>query len=141
MTPAAKQRLLQLWTALLCLAASFAYLLREPDHLSGSLSLPAVAGMATDMGNMDMSGELADMEMDRADHSAHAPSSAPNKSAHSHARHCPFCFSAAFALETQGVELWVDTAKHADFSSFPYHTPHLLTLRHAEARAPPPFQS
>lgn len=140
MTFAAKQRKLRFWTALLCLVASFAYLMREPDNLSGSLSLPAMAGMAM---NMDMGGEMADMEMAQADHSAHAsaPDSSSTRPAHSHAAHCPFCFSAAFALEAQGFELWAGAAEHVDFLSLPYQPPHLLSLRPAKARAPPTFQS
>lgn len=134
MTFTARQRLLRLWTALLCLVASFAYLTREPDNLSGALGLPTLAGM-------DMGGEMADMNMNQADHSAHDQPSAPNNPAHKHAAHCPFCFSAAFALEAQGFVLALAEAARPAFLRSPYLQPHLLEVRHAEARAPPTVQT
>ncbi|GAA4006589.1 hypothetical protein GCM10022631_17620 [Deinococcus rubellus] len=143
MTFTARQRLLHLWTALLCLVASFAYLTREPDDLSGALSLPGLAGMAlsSDMAGMDKrpDGEMAMGDGSRTissesaahDHSSQSPNS------HNHAAHCPFCFSAAFALEAQGFVLALAEAPHLTFLHLPYLQPHLLAPRHAEARAPP----
>ena len=129
--------------------ASFAYLTREPENLSGVLSLPALTQMAGmemdgDMAGMDMSpdGEMpmpghsgtATSESAAHDHGPHAPSP------HNHAAHCPFCFSAAFALEAQGFDWQAGAAQQTEFLSLPYSPPHLLTLRHAQARAPPIFQ-
>lgn len=137
MTFAARQRLLRLWTALLCLLASFAYLMREPDDLSGAFERPALRGMA----GMDLSGDMAGMDMGQADQAAHDHPSIPIDPAHNHAAHCPFCFSAAFALEAQGFVLALAEAARPAFLHFPYLQPHLLALRHAEARAPPTAQS
>lgn len=135
-TFAARQRLLRLWTVLLCLVASFAYLTREPQtglpDLNGAPSLAAPTGMT----GMDMSGDMGGMDMDQAAHAAHDHPSAPVNPAH-HAAHCPFCFSAAFALEAQGFVLALTGAIRSGFLCPPYPHPHLLAARHAEARAPP----
>ncbi|WP_161882635.1 DUF2946 family protein [Deinococcus alpinitundrae] len=133
MTFAARQRLLRLWTALLCLVASFAYLMRAPDDLSAALDRPAPRGM-------HMSGDMAGMNMDQADRTAHDHPSAPINPAHNHAAHCPFCFSAAFALEAQGFVLALTGVTRSGFVHPLYPQPHLLAPYHAEARAPPTAQ-
>ncbi|GAA4018742.1 hypothetical protein GCM10022631_34790 [Deinococcus rubellus] len=125
----ARQRLLFLWTAALCLVASFAYLTREPQNglqnLNGALGLPALSGMAG-------------MDMDSKDRSGETPAYSPHSH---HAAHCPFCFSAAFALEAQDFVLSLVEAIRPGFLRVPYPQPHLLALRHAEVRAPPPSRA
>ncbi len=139
----------QRWlAALLCLLASFAYLNREPD----GARTPGTSVSAR-MASMPMSEARAQAEtpptapevQGTAPPCAHDPAprapaldhGGPNAPPHDHAAHCPFCFTAAFALEAPGVALPAPEGARLErpLPARPEHTPRVQT--HADARAPP----
>jgi len=65
--------------------------------------------------------------------------SAPNAppAPHDHAAHCPFCFTAAFALEAAGVALPSVVIGGMERAATAYRRPVLAAPAHADARAPP----
>ncbi len=112
--PAARSPLSSWALALLCLIASLAFATRE-------------TGLAP-MPNMDVFG----MDM-AAGHEHHAP----KHNQHDHAGHCPFCFTAAFALEAGNVRVIVPATRDEAPPTFKT-VPHLLeAVRGPQARAPP----
>jgi hypothetical protein len=149
--------------AALCLIASFAYLLREqgmvPVSSVGRPSsrvtpgerpakalqpnvAPAISHPAADQ--PPPGSEMADMP-GMAPNRAPVPapglgSQAPNAPKHDHAAHCPFCYTAAFALEA-GAWLLGPVASIPTMSARPGSPQvHTAVLRHHGARAPPMVQ-
>lgn len=66
-----------------------------------------------------------------------APNAPPAHSGHSSEAHCPFCFTAAFALEAVGFALPFDGLAAHRWAEPTWLSPALKVIRHAEARAPP----
>ncbi|WP_420597082.1 hypothetical protein [Deinococcus sp.] len=136
--PTAKHAWPRLWTALLCLAASFAYLTRETQMPGGA----AGAHTAVTAAQHEMVGSMVGMA-GHGEHQHHAAANEqpsptqPHESRHNHAAHCPFCFSAAFALEAWAVSLSVGAVGHPVFVPLAYREPHLIVAGLISARAPP----
>ncbi|THF87250.1 hypothetical protein E7T09_08885 [Deinococcus sp. KSM4-11] len=142
--------------ALLTVVASFAFLTRQPEP-SGGGGLPAVMGVMAGMATPEPPrAALTSSAMDRApkvrgDATPHAvrmsaphdlallDTSAPNAppASHDHAAHCPFCFTAAFALEAAGVALPSVVIGGMEWAATAYRRPVLAAPAHADARAPP----
>ena len=159
-------RLQRSLAALLWLLASFAYLTRDqsmadmPGMISGpgmameTAAFPAAEQATPQPAAAEQAQAMADMpEMARAapetdqvhqpktaaaSHDANAPPALPVPDhQRSHAGHCPFCFTAAFALEAGPVRLPVLGAATSGPAPVPtLHLPRPLPPRF-RARAPP----
>lgn len=114
----------RLLLALLTLLASFAYLTREP-------------GVGPDLAGMTHQAAQPMPDMAEPPPAAHSHSEGPGPASHDHAAHCPFCFTAAFALESQapGVPRVSGSWPSAPLPPLPALPG--LALVHADARAPP----
>jgi hypothetical protein len=147
---------MQRWLlTILCLLASFVYLTRqlEPGEMTGmsAAQMAAMPGM-----ERDQQGARPDQRQSSMARTLHrtvplmstpplasvelmvsGPNAPPASSRHDHVGHCPFCFSAAFALEADGVELSFETQPFDRLNGPVATRPHLLSLGHADARAPP----
>lgn len=155
--PTAVRRLVQrLLLALVTVAASFVYLNRAPAF--GGLSGMTTPGLASDMNDMPGMERVertpAPADARPAAHpAAHPPAdlthvtraspqtspapNAPPAAPHDHAAHCPFCFTAAFALEADGPAVRVRAGPPGWPPLDAYVWPHVLVTRHVHARAPP----
>ena len=148
MHPRARWRLQRWLAALLCLLASFAYLERDQGGaLSGGMvmgrtvaehaaTVPAAVQAAPAPDMADMPG----MAMPQDQAPLTAPDlyhGGPNAPPHDHAAHCPFCFTAAFALTAQDFLVPNPGATRLPHPAAPAPgLPHRAAI-HADARAPP----
>ncbi|WP_221090970.1 hypothetical protein [Deinococcus aquaedulcis] len=145
--------------AALCLLASFAFLGRTTSPGLGGPSLFQVAqakGASADpqapqpaqtqtapapahAGHPPAHQEMAPPRSTRPELTQAAPNAPPHGPAHAadHSAHCPFCFTAAFALEAEGALSLAGPAAVARTRPARLHGPWLAPVRHAEARAPP----
>jgi len=140
---------------LLCLLASFAYLTRQTETSTlGTMPGMSAAQMA-DMpgreqafpaevpagtaGEHDHPAPPAEQSVSptQVDLTTSAPNAPPVPADHNHAGHCPFCFTAAFALMAEGATLSVTFSRTAMQPEARYVRPLLTVFSHADARAPP----
>jgi hypothetical protein len=121
--------------ALLCLAASLAYLTRQVESQADSPMLSMAAAPLTSMPGMNMSDHAGVAAPQAPPLNTAAPNAPP--APHQHAGHCPFCFAAAFALEAQWVTGPFRAAPMLTWVAPVYAHPDVLALRHADSRAPP----
>jgi len=148
--------------ALLCLAASFVYLTRQTEP--NGMTVSKMAQMAAMPGNgsniqefsMAMDGQMEPpFSVGQSEHmalSSHraqaavpaspelttsAPNAPPLPTDHSHAGHCPFCFTAAFALRADRTVFFTVVSGTALPAEQRYVRPDLVTLGHPDARGPP----
>ncbi len=148
-------RLQRCLAALLWLLASFAYLTRDQGmaEMPGMTSGPGMAVETAGLPVAEQAQDMADMpEMARAapetdqvhqpqtaaaSHQANAPPAPVPDHQRNHAGHCPFCFTAAFALEAGPVKLPALGAATGEPAPAPtLHLPRPLPPRF-QARAPP----
>ncbi|WP_420596843.1 hypothetical protein [Deinococcus sp.] len=159
MNRAARLRLQRWLAALLWLLASLAYITREQQM--GQMQAGQMPGMSAGM-QVKPSQTVSEMEpiarqmahgsphanvhqhaapsgpdAATSEHASHDPNAPPAPTQHNHAGHCPFCFTAAFALD--GVALGVSPSSPAQTE--PPAAERLAAPRvsafHKNARAPP----
>ena len=165
MPRSARLRFQRLLAALLWLIASFAFLTRQQDMLMPP-DMPGMVGMgarspagetvqtappaehaepmtipmrASGTGPAGQAGEGAappHLQPGHGHHDANAPP-APVPSGDPHAGHCPFCFTAAFALEAFAVELLARPAPRRVAQDRARPAAPRPLVGHQRARAPP----
>ncbi|GHF37262.1 hypothetical protein HNQ07_001217 [Deinococcus metalli] len=141
--------------ALLTVLASFAFLARQPEPGTptgtGLTRMAAMPDMPADHAERAAtpcphSGSSTTAETtspttreDARGHAVPLTTAAPNAppTAHDHSAHCPFCFTAAFALLAVGVALPAAATARTVRGDPAYTHPALLVLGLAQARAPP----
>ncbi|MBZ9713524.1 hypothetical protein [Deinococcus multiflagellatus] len=153
--PAAVARQQRWLLAALCLLASFAFLGRTT---SPGLGLPSpfqamqvaerqapqpaqtqAASAPAHAGHPPAHRDMESAPSARPALTQAAPNAPPHGPAHAadHGAHCPFCFTAAFALEAEGALSLARPAAQAPVQALGPRGPWLAPVRHAEARAPP----
>ena len=84
--------------------------------------------------------DMSDMNMAGMNVGAGHEHRAPAAGQHDHAGHCPFCFTAAFALEAVDVSAPLGTFSADALHAPPERrSPFVAAARHPDARAPPHF--
>jgi hypothetical protein len=133
--------------SLLCVLASVAYLTRQTE--AGRMNMGDTQMVVSPLAPMQMdtaqtetntaqmeAGQMNSMPMSSVQ-LGQQPPCAPHSPAHNHSGHCPFCFTAAFALVAETSRVDVLTTAPSITPLPLYVLPDIQTARHAEARAPP----